>query len=61
TWSVDSPFLDYWHDKIPHTTNDNIIRFTNKIKSLGVENAIIKNGGAIGDTMIICREEYTID
>ncbi len=61
TWEVKSKYLEYWANRIPLKTNDNIIRFNNKIKSLDVENKIKKLGGIKGDTLIIYDNEMVID
>ena len=61
TWEIKSEYLEYWSNRIPLKTNDNIIRFNQKIKNLDVENKIKKLGGAKGDTLLIYGNEMVID
>ena len=61
TWEIKSKYLEYWSNRIPLKTNDNIIRFNQKIKNLDVENKIKKLGGAKGDTLLIYGNEMVID
>ncbi|MBP5256850.1 MAG: GTPase ObgE [Mycoplasma sp.] len=61
TWDVKSKYLKYWSNRIPLKTNDNIIRFNQKIKNLDIENKIKKSGGVKGDTLLIYGNEMVID
>ena len=61
TWDVKSKYLKYWSNRIPLKTNDNIIRFNQKIKKLDIENKIKKRGGIKGDTLLIYGNEMVID
>ena len=61
TWEIKSKYLEYWSNRIPLKTNDNIIRFNQKIKNLDIENEIKKRGGAKGDTLLIYGNEMVVD
>lgn len=61
TWRIESEFLKYWSHKIPLTTNDNIIRYNQKLLTVKVEEKAKQNGAKKGDTMLIYANEFTID
>lgn len=52
-WEVKCDFLKYWVNKIPLTTQDNIIRFNQKMKTAQVENELKKLGAKQGDSIRI--------
>lgn len=60
-WNIESKRIQYWFDKIPQTTEDNLIRFNQKIKIDEIQKMLIEKGAKIGDTFIICGVEYVID
>ena len=55
------PYLEYWSNRIPLDTNDNIMRHNMKLKNIGVEEKVKKLGGKVGDTLLIYGNELTIE
>lgn len=60
-WKVNSKWLDYWSQKIPLTTSDNLIRFNQKMETLDVENKAKSLGAKPGDTLLVGNNELIID
>ncbi len=60
-WNVESEYLKYWIHKIPLTTKDNIIRFNQKMLSIGVEEKAKELGAIKGDTLEIYDLEFVVD
>ncbi len=60
-WQVKSKYLEYWTNKIPLDTQDNIIWYNEKIKNLNIEEKIKKLGGVSGDTLIIYKNKLLVD
>lgn len=60
-WKVSSKRIEYWFNKIPQTTDDNLVRFNEKIKLDEIQQMLIEKGAKIGDTFTICDVEYIID
>lgn len=60
-WNVESEYLKYWIHKIPLTTKDNIIRFNQKMLSIGVEEKAKELGAIKGDTLKIYDLEFVVD
>ena len=59
-WNVNSKKIEYWYNRIPQTTEDNVIRFCQKIKLDEIEQELIKKGAKKGDTFKILETEYVI-
>lgn len=59
-WNVKSKRIEYWYNRIPQTTEDNIIRFCEKIKLDEIEKELIKKGAKKGDTFKIMETEYIV-
>ncbi len=59
-WNVSSKRINYWHNKIPFNTHDNIIRFMQKIKMDEIELKLKEMGAKSGDTFRIGEDEFTI-
>ena len=60
-WEVKSQYLAYWSNRIPLKTNDNIIRYNQKLKYLDIEDKIKKLGGVKGDTLLIYENELLLE
>lgn len=61
-WSIKSNKIRYWINRIPHTTDENIIRFNQKINIEDIQEKLIKEGAKKGDIFILDDElEYIID
>lgn len=60
-WKVDSRRIQYWYNKIPQTTDDNLVRFNQKIKLDEIELKLKEMGAKKGDTFIIVDTEYVVD
>lgn len=60
-WDVSSKRIEYWFNKIPQTTIDNLTRFNQKIKLNEIENKLKVMGAKKGDVFKICESEYVID
>ena len=60
-WEVKSQYLAYWSNRIPLKTNDNIIRYNQKLKNLNIEEKIKKLGGVKGDTLLIYGNELVLE
>ena len=60
-WEVKSQYLQYWSNRIPLKTNDNIIRYNQKLKYLDIEDKIKKLGGVKGDTLLIYGNELVLE
>ncbi len=48
-WSVECEFIKYWARKIPLTTQDNIVRFNQKMKTAQIEETLRTMGAKKGD------------
>lgn len=60
-WTITSPYLKYWTNRIPLDTNDNIIRYNDKLKKIKLEEQIKKLGGVVGDTLHIYGNELVLE
>lgn len=60
-WTITSPYLQYWSNRIPLDTSDNIVRYNDKLKKIDLENRIKKLGGVKGDTLHIYQNELTLE
>lgn len=60
-WRVHSSLIQYWFDRIPQTTSDNVVRFNQKIKLNEIEKNLKKNGAQEKDTFLICDMEYIVE
>lgn len=60
-WVVDSEYMRYWTNRIPLTTKDNILRYNQKMQTIGVEQEAKKMGAKAGDTLIIYTNTLVID
>lgn len=59
-WKVESKKINYWANKIPLMTDDNIVRFNQKINLDLIESKVKELGGKDKDVMMICENEYII-
>lgn len=60
-WEVSSKRIEYWFNKIPQTTSDNLTRFNQKIKIDEIEELLKQKGAKKNDVFLICNVEYVID
>ncbi len=61
-WSINSRKISYWINRIPHTTDENIIRFNQKVNIEEIQEKLIKEGAKKGDIFVLNDElEYVID
>ncbi len=61
-WKVSSKKIDYWANRIPLTTDDNMVRFNQKIEVDKIQEELIKRGAKHGDTFLLGEEiEYEIN
>lgn len=56
---VKHPILEYWSNRIPHDTRDNIIRFNEKMENLNLNKILKKYNLKSDDTVII--DNYNIE
>lgn len=60
-WEVESDFLKYWHRKLPLNTQDNVIRFNQKMQTLGVEKVLKEMGAVKNDTIKIYNISFKFE
>ncbi|WP_412032405.1 GTPase ObgE [Malacoplasma muris] len=60
-WKVTSPKIHYWYNRIPQTTDDNVVRFNQKIQLDEIEKKLKEFGAIKGDIFIIEDIEYIVD
>ena len=61
-WKVTSNKIEYWINRIPLTTDENVVRFNQKIELDKIQDELIKKGAQIGDTLLIGEDiEYEIN
>ncbi|MDR0545959.1 MAG: Obg family GTPase CgtA, partial [Mycoplasmataceae bacterium] len=60
-WIVDSEYMRYWTNRIPLTTKDNILRYNQKMQTIGVEQKAKELGAKTGETINIYGNVLTID
>lgn len=60
-WNVSSNKIKYWSNKIPFNTNDNIIRFMQKIKIDEIEIELKNKGAKSGDTFKVENHDFEIN
>lgn len=60
-WKVTSPKIHYWYNRIPQTTDDNVVRFNQKIQLDEIEKKLKEFGAIKGDVFIIEDIEYIVD
>ncbi len=61
-WRVSSRKIEYWANRIPLTTDDNMVRFNQKIEVEKIQEELIKRGAKPGDTFLLGEEiEYEIN
>lgn len=60
-WKVISPRINYWYNKIPQTTDDNVVRFHQKIQLDEIEKKLKESGAIKGDVFLIEDIEYIVD
>jgi Obg family GTPase CgtA-like protein len=58
---VVSEYVDYWANRIPLTTPDNIIRFNQKLQTSQAEEKAKQLGAKRGDTLVVAGTKFTID
>lgn len=59
-WIVSSKRINYWYNKIPFTTDDNVVRFMQKVKMEEIEAKLKELGAKEGDTFIIGEDEFVV-
>lgn len=59
-WVVSSKVINYWYNKIPFNTQDNIVRFMQKVKMSELEELLKQKGAKEGDTFIIGEDEFQV-
>lgn len=57
TWNIECDYLKYWSHKIPLTTQDNVVRFNQKMQTVEVETKLKELGAQKGDTIKIYNVE----
>ena len=60
-WEIKSEYLKYWSNRIPLDTDQNIMRYNDKLKKLNVENKVKAKGGVKGDTLHIYGNEMVLE
>ena len=58
---VKCEFLDYWSHKIPLNTQDNIVRFNQKMQTINLEQNLKLAGAKKGDLIIIDKISFNFD
>ncbi len=61
TWNVECEFLKYWSHKIPLTTQDNLIRFNQKMGTVDCEKKLKLAGAKVKDKIIIYNIEFNFE
>lgn len=61
TWSIESEYLKYWSNRIPLDTQDNIMRYNDKLKNIKLEDKVKQKGGHVGDTLLIYGNEMVLE
>lgn len=59
-WVVSSKRINYWYHKIPFTTDDNLVRFMQKIKMEEIEEKLKEMGAKEGESFLIGEDEFVI-
>ena len=60
-WIVDSKRIDYWYNKIPFISDQNITRFMQKIKIEEIELTLKSKGAKVGQTFRIKDQNFVIE
>lgn len=60
-FEINCEFLKYWAHRIPLNTNDNKVRFNQKLKTVNLEEELIKKGAMKNDTIIIYNVRLSFD
>lgn len=60
-WDVKCEYLEYWTNRIPLDTPDNIIRYNQKISKLNLEQQLYKLGANSSDTILIYGNEVVFN
>ncbi len=60
-FQVECDYLKYWTHKIPLTTDDNMVRYHQKLKTVNLEEALLKNGAQPGDTILIYKNSLNFE
>jgi len=53
SWRITSEYLEYWTHKIPINTQDNLVRYNQKLTTIGFSPFLLKNNVRINDTIHI--------
>ncbi len=61
SWEVESEYLKYWTNRIPLNTQDNIIRYNQKIAKLELEKQLFALGAQPNDSVFIYGNEVALD
>lgn len=61
SWEIKSEYLEYWTNRIPLNTQDNIIRYNQKISKLNLEKQLYDLGAKKDDSIFIYGNEVTLD
>jgi GTP-binding protein len=51
SWRITSEYLEYWTHKIPINTQDNLVRYNQKLTSVNFSSFLSKNNVRINDTI----------
>ncbi|MDE6289589.1 MAG: GTPase ObgE [Ureaplasma sp.] len=60
-WEVKCEYLEYWTNRIPLDTPDNIIRYNQKISKLNLESQLYELGANSSDTIMIYGNEVVFN
>lgn len=60
-YEVHSEFLKYWSNKIPLKTQDNVVRFNQKMSTVNTESKLKLAGAVKGDNIIVYNVNFRFD
>ncbi|MDE6082682.1 MAG: Obg family GTPase CgtA, partial [Malacoplasma sp.] len=60
-WHVSSKRIEYWLNRIPFTTDENVVRFMQKIKMEEIEEVLKSKGAKKGDYFKIKNQDFEIN
>lgn len=60
-WKITSKYIEYWSNRIPLDTQDNIMRYNQKLKNLKIEDKVKQMGAKIGDTLLIYNNQLILE
>lgn len=61
SWQVFGEYLQYWTNRIPLDTKDNIIRYNQKLETINFNEVVKQLGAKVGDNLYVYGQTFTVD